>query len=336
MARQNIGPRMRQLFGAEGGNLFFLVPLEIGAYILAATFFLRGSLVISGGTTNGTPVGENPGGLVQSIQLDTTTSGKPGFQGFRGGKLRNLTARSILRRRIFDRGWYQPDTYQTTGLTGAAGTFSLNSAFPVRFALPRLRRQFDTSFCCDAYSFAQFTLLTGSKGLCNPTTDRVWNEAGLYFDYMDDRTYPAGQQKVAELYDDDRPFIIQAANKRTAFAGVLPQGEAYLDALLISQSTASNTLVDTVVNRVTWNSGTAQIFDQEGDHIKVEQGRYVNDASQSMTGLYYTPIDRDGMLGSAQYGMNGVFDLSNPGGAGLDNLIVATRRVAPGSQGVSA
>lgn len=330
MARSNFGPRETKLFGAEGGRLFFDIPLEVGAFLLATTFFLRGSLVISGGTTSGAFVGENPGAFVQSIQLDATSAGGK----FRGGKMRNLTARSILRRRIFDRGYLQPDlSLGASGLSGAAGTFTLNQPYTIHHALPRLRNQFNTAFCCDGYTQATFTITTGTKALMNPTTDRTWSEAALQFDHVDDRVWPAAGYKVAELYDDDRPFIINAAQSRTPFNNILPQDAPYLDALLIAQSTASNTLVDTIVNRVTWFSGSAQVYDAPNDYIKAYQERYITDFAASMTGLYYTPIDRDGLLGSAMYGMTGVLDLSNPGGAGADNLIVATRRTAPGSAG---
>lgn len=330
MARTNYGPRESQLFGAEGGPLFFRIPLEIGAFILTTTFFLRGSFVVSAGSTSGAFVGENPGAFLQSIQLDAVSNSPK----FRGGKMRNLTARSILRRRIFDRGYLQPDlSLGASGLSGGAGTFTLNQPYVIHHALPRLRKQFDTAFCCDAYTQAIYTLTKGTKALMNPTTDRTWNEAGLQFDHVDDRTWPAAGYKVAELYDDDRPFIINAAQSRTPFNNNLPQDGAYLDALIIAQSTASNTLVDTIVNNVTWFSGTAQVYDAKADYIKAYQERYISDFAQSMTGMYYTPLDRDGLLGSGQLGMTGVLDLSNPGGAGLDNLIVATRRIAPGSAG---
>ena len=331
MARGNFQPTERLLFGAEGGQLFHRFPLEVGKFLTRVYIILAGSIVISGGTTSGAPIGENPGNLVQTVQVDAVSKGG----GFRGGKLKNLTARSILRRRVLDRGWYvNDDSLGASGLTGAAGTFTLSQMFPLNFSDPMLQEPywFDTSFSCDAYSAAVMTITTGSKAICNPTTDRVWNETGLYFDIYEEAQFP-GAYKVVELYEDDRPFVIAAANTRTPLDGYLPQGEAYLDVLMITQSTASNNLVDTILNRATWFAGTEQIMDMYANGIKNVQKRYVFDQGQSMTGLYYTPIDRDGLLGSAVGGLRAILDVSNPGGAGLDNIIIGTRRVAPGSAG---
>lgn len=324
--KNNFGPRKRILFVA-GGPLFHQIPLEVGAYIGMITVLLGGSFVVSAGTTSGAFVGENPGAFVASAKVESVAQ----KAGFRGGVLKNLTARSILRRRSMDRGRIVPDlSLGASGLPGAAGTFTIAQPYSLQFALPRLKDsfQFNTALQCDAYSSLLLTINTNTKAVMNPTTDRTWDTSGMYFDIYDDRAYPTKPgYKTVEMYDTDQPFIINAANSRTPIGSELPQDGAYLDFFACAQTTASLTMSDAVLNRAIWLAGTQQLFDGTHYAIKAQQQRYVSDTAEVQTGVYYMPFDRDGMLASAEAGISGVLDLNNPGGAGLDQLTIASRRI---------
>jgi hypothetical protein len=57
------------------------------------------------------------------------------------------------------------------------------------------------------------------------------------------------------------------------------------------------------------------------------QREFVTDASENMTGLYLLPIAQDGLLMGAVKPVSLLLDVANPGGAGVDRLIVSSRRV---------
>src|SRR4051812_13456838 len=102
--KHNNGFRERIQFGAAASNKFHKIELEVGYSLVALVCILAGSLVVSGGTANGTALGENPALIgAQQFEIDAT----PSASNIPGGKIKSVTSRTVLRRRIIDQGIYQ-------------------------------------------------------------------------------------------------------------------------------------------------------------------------------------------------------------------------------------
>jgi len=323
--KKNYSVRERIRFGSESSPIFHKVAILSGVLLTLLCVYSRGSVVISGGTVNGTSMGENPGNLlVQQFDIDAISKGK-----YPGGKIRKTSPRTVNRRQIFDKGVFQPDlSLGAAGLTGAAGTFTINTRFPLRFALPGLRNPIETALKLDEYEQIMLQLTNGSRNGQFSGNDRVFDYTSLFHEIISYLEVPgAGFVPPAVLYDDDRIINIAAANARLAIDGELPKTEAYLDALFIAETT-NQALADTIINRITLQDPVEQFFDLYEDEIKGEQLDYVTDAAQSMTGLYHVPMTRNEgqgiLVAGAVANVNAVLDVSMPG---TDRILLATRRV---------
>jgi hypothetical protein len=322
------GIRERKQFGAANNVIFHDVPMMVGQLITYLAVFLRGSLVIAGGTVNGTALGENPAGLIQRFEVDAVSAAAS----IPGGKLKSLTPRTVLLRRIFDRGFKHTDLQQAAGINGAAGTYAVNSRFELPFALPTMLRPFDTALALDFYRKLTLKITNGGRDTQYAGNDRNFDYSGLYYDIVDYRENNGAAKPAAVLYDDDRVIQITGANKRLPVKGELPQGEAYVDLLWIAETT-NKALSDGIIQKVDLYTGTENFLSLEADEVKGEQLQSLTDAAQvsAMTGLYHTPIVRDGLLSGTQTGISAVLDVLNPA-AGADQLTLATRRLAPVGQ----
>src|SRR5258708_17931202 len=130
-------------FKAETTPLPHQMPTRVGVVWSRSDLVAKGQIVVSAGTASGISVGENPGNnLAQLVQVQ----GFPLDGRYPGGTLKKLTPRTLLRRRIFDEGRFVPDQQiGAGGLTGAAGTFLINSPLRLPWALPWLKRPFDSA-----------------------------------------------------------------------------------------------------------------------------------------------------------------------------------------------
>lgn len=303
---------------AENSPRFHRIVLEAGMYMTHLLAIARGTLVISGGTASGTVTGENPGNLfAQTLKLNATPAAGSGYP---GGQLVNCSPRTLLQRRIFDRGFYQGDT----ALTGAAGTFTVNLNIPVQFALPRLVRPFDTALRLDAYADLQLEITNGGRDRQWTGNDRVFDYSGMVWDIIEYREFAPGTPTMV-LYQDDKIIPINQANARFPIFDQLQQPEAFLD-LLFQAETTNQALSDAIINKVEILAGSEQFIELDEDHVKDDQLAFVSSAAQAaaMTGLYYVPISPK-LLAGAQGGISAVLDVSKPG---TDQLRLGTRRIA--------
>jgi hypothetical protein len=309
--------RERITFQAANAPRYHNFLMGVGMYVTFMLVVLRGSLVVSGGTASGTSLGENPGGLIQRIEVDAT----PGTAGVPAGKLKNCSPRNLLRRRIFDRG----TPFLDTALTGAAGTFTLNQSIPLNFAIPNAIRPFDTALKLDYYNDVRLTLTNGGRDTQFSGNDRTFDYSSLVYDIFDEREAPAQDQKVAVLYEEDRVINITAANGVFPIREQLPADGNYVDLLFISETT-NQALADTIINDVKLYQGQNQFSWLPEDILKDLQQSVVTDVATSMTGLYYAPVisNNHPRLAGALPGVWAQLDVSNPG---TDRLIVCTRRL---------
>ena len=115
----------------DNSPIVFDIPRGIGEYIQYMIVSLRDSLVVAGGTVNGTALGnENPGNLITRFRVIAQPK----------GEIKNLLSRSVIRRSFIDVGF----PIVGTALTGAAGTFTLDQDYYLMFSLPRQPRPIDS------------------------------------------------------------------------------------------------------------------------------------------------------------------------------------------------
>ncbi len=311
-------------FKSERTPLIHDMPTRVGVMCTRTKLILKGSLVVSAGSANGTSVGENPGGLAQSFKLQATTI----YSGYPTGTLKNLVPRSVLRRRIFDRGRFVPDvSLGINGFNGAAATYTLNQPFELNYAIPWLRRPFDTALDTGCYGALQLTILNGARDIQFSGNDRTFDYSGVAWDiyHYFERFDGVGNGPIAVLYDDDLKRNISGANTRLQLNKEMPNDGAYLDLLWMAETTNS-ALADTIINKITLQSGVEQWYEKYSDSIKDEMQDSINDVSANtvLTGLYYTPVIQDGLLSGAKPNIQAILDQSNPG---TDDLLIARRRI---------
>lgn len=301
-----------------------------GAVLTKLRAFAKGTLNITGGTANGTSFGKNPGRLcLDHVDLDLN----PKSASTPGGKVVHLSTETILNRRIFDRGYAMGDP--NGAVNGAAGAYTIQSAFEVPRVLPKAKRPFDTALPLDYFNSARLTLYNGSRDNQFSGNDRVFDYTQMQWYIEEFREYP-GVKTVngktvpltpSMLYDDDRPYNIKAAQQNTGLQDELPNvsGTYFLD--LLFQTLSSNNLVDTILNNVRVFTGSEMFIDRPGWAVRSDQTKYVTDQAQSQTGLYKVDIAQDGGMMGAVAPLSLVLDLSDPS-AGNDVLLIGARRVA--------
>lgn len=320
MKKHDYSLRERLTFGGENSPRYH--EMKKGGAVMETCVMQRGSLVISGGAANGTQTGE-AGSVLQRVDVDAIArAGSP----FPGGKLKSVTPRSILRRAIFDNGVFVGDL-STYTWNGAAGTYTFKLPHWLRWALPRNKNYAETALISDQYDGLQMALITSGKATMFSGTDRTYDYSGVTFDIYDRREAGA-PSSVGVLYENDVFVPIAGANARLPIDGQLSQNENHVDLLFITESTAAQTLVDTVINKITVSSGTDQFQELYPEMIKADQrDAYIRDAAQSDTGLYLINVAFDGLLTGVQRPISILADVSNPGGANLDRIIINSRRV---------
>jgi hypothetical protein len=313
------------------GPQFYQMVLDAGVQLATVIVFLRGQIVISAGTTSGVAVGEQQGGLVQRIKVEADAA--PGGL-YNGGEIVSLTPRTFARRRLFDRGVLPVDLL-TPNLTGAAGTFNVNYGFEIDFAIPQSVKPFDTALRLDQFTNVTLQLFGSHLSAMLTGNDRTVNYNGLFYDIVEIREYAPDFYPAAVLYQDDRFHVINAANTRDSIDAELPKTETYAEVLLIAETT-NQALSDAVINRVTVYSGSEVEADLYSDHWKWIQQRYAGPSQfgANLVGLYKIPIAQGGdanatLLTGCLPNIKLLCDVSNPGGAGVDRLTVATRRLSP-------
>src|SRR5437660_4786143 len=99
MQKSEFGENERIQFQAENTPNLHKIPTRVGVMCTRSDFILSGPLVVSGGTANGTSLGENPGNLalqtlrVQGFAVDSS---------YQNGTLDNLSPRTLFALRISD------------------------------------------------------------------------------------------------------------------------------------------------------------------------------------------------------------------------------------------
>lgn len=311
----------RYLFNAFGNTIFHNVVIAAGVHLLRVEVYLRGAITFSAGSTSGTSQGENPGGLVQWLKVEAT----PATGGlYKGGTIKFLTPRSILRGNIFDVGRFQ-DELGGVSVVGAATTYNINLRLPLYFALPELGKSMDSSLRLDQFQQIQLQIQNASAVTAMLAgNDRTVDVSQLYYDVIEYRELSPDFYPLVTLYETDFYKQILAANTRLSIDSELPKSETYLS-LLMATETTNHALADTILNRVTSQSGVDAVEDRYAIEVKGDNRDYFTEAGDSATGLYFVNY-AEGRLTRSVPDLNLTLDVSNPG---TDQILIRTRRTVP-------
>jgi hypothetical protein len=314
-------------FLAENNPIVHEMPTRVGYVCTESTALFNGSLVVSGGTTSGSAVGENPGNLAAQL---FTVEGSALDSQYPGGTLKKVTPRSIMRRRIFDHPEkrFVPDvSLGIAGLTGAAGTFTLNMPFKFYWALPWLKRPFDTALDTGMFGKIAWTITNGAATKQFPGNDRTFNYNGIFWSmYHKMQAYKgSGFGPTAVLFDTDTTKNLSGANPRLEInKELISDGGLFCDLLFMAEST-NQALVNTIVNKINVATGADDFFEFYSADQQAMMEDSIGDASTTSTprtGLYYVPVADDGLLTNGKPNLSARMDQSNPG---TDRLIIAKR-----------
>jgi hypothetical protein len=325
MAIKNADKRNRytQQFYPTSKNIF---TLPLGGKILQGSIVLTGQIIISGGTTNGTPVGEGgPERLIRRIVVNAIPAAGSRYP---GGKIVDCSPRSLLRYAAYQHSGKFFGALVGDGLgNGAANTYNVYLSIPIYWADANLRRQVLTALNADptAYQTIQVEVDTGTSTDCFAGTDRNWNFSNLQVQWVDERENIGGDTLVR--FQEDHVFLISAAQTR-ALDNAMPLDGIFESILWMAEQSASLTLADTIVNRIQM-SGSTLDFDMYANDIR--QQMYDDewlDPSQTGVGQYFVDFT-DGLVGGAVPAgdLQIRLDVNNPSGANNDDLLVYSRRI---------
>jgi hypothetical protein len=302
-----------------------VLPIGPNLTILQGKLILSGTIVISGGTTNGTVSGEGgPINLIKRVRIvGNPASGSP----FPNGYLVDASARSLLR-------WAQEQHFglfvgEQSGSVlgnGAAGAYNIYLAIPIYFR--NLRGQTNSGLYADpsAYQSLQAQIVTGTSTDCFAGTDRNW-AFNLQLQWQDDRADIVPGSTAICLFQEDHLLPIGAANTRLNDNG-MPTTGAFLTWLLMAeQNQPAYALSYAILNKVTVR-GQTYYFEEFAQDIrqKMYDDQWLNPGANG-AGLYHVDMS----LGSLQNanpasGLLIELNVNNPSGTYLDQLRVFTRR----------
>jgi len=309
------------------GNTAITMPIPPGLSILQGKVILTGTVVIAGGTTNGTPVGEGgPINLIKRIRIVANpAAGSP----YAGGWIVDASARALLRNAQMQHGgkFIAEQNASVLG-NGAAATYPIYLEIPIYFEDPNLRNQIGTSLNADAsaYQSIQVQIATGSGTDCFSGNDRTWTY-NLQLQWWDARVDINRPSPDVSLIQEDHVVQIGAANSRLTDQG-LPQDGLFLSWLILAEETAAFTLSDALLNKLTINGPTCayELFAQD-----IRAMMYDNewlDPSENAAGLYLLDMT-EGVIQNSNpaAGLLEQYNVNNPSGSFLDQLRIFTRRV---------
>ena len=300
--------------------------LGLGGKLRTGHLILTGTIVVAGGTVNGTQVGD--GGPVNLIKLIKITATPAAGSRYPGGDIVYCTPRSLLRYAICQHnGKFIAEQSSSVLGNGANGTYQIYLSIPIYFADGNLRNEISTALNLDQgnYASVQVRVDTGDVTSCFVGNNATVTWSGLSVQWVDDRVAVAGDTLVR--YQEDHVMLIASTQLRAEdFA--LPQDGSYESWLLLSEQGAYATLSNALLQRVTVQGPTLNydMFTQDIQQDDLDNEWF--DPAQNIAGMAF--IDFTGgvianTVPAAQ--LNAQFQVTNVSGANLDQIRFFTRRV---------
>ena len=308
--------------------------LARGNKVLRGNLILTGSVTISGGTTNGTPICE--GGAVGLIKQIRLVANKAAGSRYPGGTIVKCRPQSLLRFAITQRGGKMVAEQSASTLgNGAAGTYPIYLSIPIYFGDALNQNYLQTALNMDPFDSAgnpiyssvelQVDFVAGITEIFSGS-DRVLTFPSLNVQWRDDRLQMSSD--TVPLVQEDHLAIIQAANSEFVDA-TMPNDGAFESWLILQQAGSPGfQLADTLLNKVEIRGATINYREFRQDIVQQMIDDNLWDASQSTVGQSFIDF-KHGLLANSNPapGLQHLFDVSNPSGAGNDRLLIYTRRV---------
>jgi hypothetical protein len=311
--------------------------LNPGANILVGKVAIEAQIVISGGTTSGTPIGDGICNLIRRIRVlaNKAAPNANGSSRYPDGALVNCSPQSLLRYAIIEHsGKFVMEQSGSVLGSGAAGTYNIYLSVPIFFADSVQKNNVQTALNMNPtdsqgrpiYSAVQVQVeLAQNLSELFSGNDRAMAVSGMVR-WEDDRL--ALTNDSTPLKQEDHYALIQAAYEEFVDPAMPNDGAFESWLILAQQGQPALALSDAIINRLKIQ-GTGLNFKQNWQAIRqqmIDDEWY--DPSQSATGQFFLDWTHGLLANSnAAAGLQHQFSVNNPSGAGLDQLRIYTRRV---------
>ena len=305
-----------------------------GDKILRGKVIITGTAVISGGTTNGTPICEGgPIGLIKQIRI---VANKAAGSRYPGGPLVKCRPQTLLRYAITERdGTFLGEQSGSTLGGGAAGTYPFYLSIPIYFADSLNRNYLQTALNADPVDTTGAPIYTALQLQVDFITllteifsgsDRSLTFTSANLQWADDRL--ALPYDTTPIVQEDHLDIIQAAN--TEHVDQAMPNDGLFTSWLILEQAGSPTfqLADTLLNKLTLRGSTINFQEYKKDITQEMLDSGLWSTAQATTGQDFIDFMHGTLANSNPApGLQHLIDVNNPSGAGLDRLLIYTRRV---------
>lgn len=301
--------------------------------MLWASVILNVTVVISGGTTNGTPVGD--GGCTNLIKRILILANKAAGSRYPNGALVDCSAQSLLRFAMTQRsGKFVSELSGNVLGNGAAGTYNIYLEIPIYFALKNSLGGYGTALNLDAadsqgnpiYSAVQvkidFATTLAQMFIGN---DRAMTINGT-LQWADERLdIPSDTIPIRQ---EDHELFITAQTERLVDTAMPPDG-AFTQWLILAQLGGPEwAQSDALLNRIEAEGTELLLKEYWQDNRIAMMNSGFFDPSQVLTGIFFYDWTHGRTLANsnAAAGLLHRFSVNNPSGAYLDRLRIYTRR----------
>lgn len=305
-------------------NSKLIMTLPLGGKILQGNVILAGTIVVSGGTVNGTLMGEGIANLIKRVIVTATPANGSRYP---GGQIVNCNPRSLLNYAAMQHsGKKVAELSGSTLGAGANGTYPIYLSLPIYWANPTLRFQLSTALNTDPGVFAslQVEVDTGDLTSCYTGNNATVNWSSLTLQWADERASLPGDTNVVFMEDH---LMLIAASQLRAMDQAMPQDGAFESWLIMQEQGAQATLSDLLLQRVKVD-GTPIAYEMYLQDIRMQMidDEWI-DPSQNAAGLAFIDWTDGALVNMIQGGtLQTRFDVTNVSGANLDDLLFFTRR----------
>jgi len=337
--RQN---RFQQPFTPNSQNIF---TLPLMGKIMTGKVIISGTIVLTGGAAGTVFQDGGPAGLINRIIV----RGSPAANGrYPGGKIIDCSPRSLLWFAACQRKKLVLEQSGSVLGSGAPGTYPIYLSIPIYFALPWLKRPIETALNADQTAYQSITVEVDTLSVANCFTGNTAavNYSGLSVQWVDDRENFSGDTYVN--FQQDHEVLIPAAQQRYIDTA-MPMDGSLLTLLVMAETTAARNLADTILQVLTLKENALDYMKYAQDIRQQMYDDGILDPAQTATGLYYLdftnriPAGAGLVSGGIQASdLQNQYQVANPGGANLDDLLIHSCRafapqgyVAPSGKGVA-
>jgi hypothetical protein len=317
--------KLRKSVAHPGAGNTITYEIDKGGFLEDLMIIARGSVNVTGGTTNGTATGDfNPQAMVNMFEVIAVSAGV-----YPDGTLKRVYPETVHTRYMFDTRDELPDYLGAT--IAGTGSTAVYTPYVLRFALPKNPEPNETSLWTGGYTGLQLIITCGHGTDMYNGNDRNWDFSGVTFDIYDRRNQGSpNSTEVAVLYEQDIIIPINGANTSWNLRDYLQQKYGYLDILALFQTT-NHVLTDGILQQIVNIEDANQtpfFYTVNPPALKFRQFPEIGKTFAAAAGLYRIPLAEDFMLSNLIQSPAITLNVSNPGGANVDRIILSCRRVA--------